>query len=141
MDTGLISVGALLYSKKTNRFLFLLRNNSSYNGLWGLVGGKVHKRESIGKALHREIKEELGTQVVMEKIIPIDLFTSDNKNFRYNTYIVIVEEEFIPTLNEEHRGYCWCEIDDVPSPVHPGLATTLKQAIIQSKISTAIKTI
>jgi 8-oxo-dGTP pyrophosphatase MutT (NUDIX family) len=135
MVSGLInSVGALFYCSGTDRYLFLLRNQTSYSGTWGLVGGKINSDETIGDALKREIAEEIGFTVTTEKIIPIDLFTSDNKQFRYNTYVIVVAAEFVPKLNSEHRGYCWCELRDIPRPMHPGMAGTIKEDTIQGKL-------
>jgi 8-oxo-dGTP pyrophosphatase MutT (NUDIX family) len=135
MVTGLInSVGALFYCSNTQRYLFLLRNATSYSGTWGLVGGKIDTNETIGHALKREVFEEVGYTITTEKIIPIDLFTSDNKQFRYNTYVIVVDTEFVPKLNSEHRGFCWCELRDIPRPIHPGVAGTIKIDEIQAKL-------
>lgn len=139
IDDSIASVGALIYAKNTGRFLFLLRNNSSYSGTWGLAGGKMESQETAGQALLREIKEEIGLKLGTAKIIPVDLFTSANGKFVYNTYVVMVEEEFIPTLNNEHKGYCWCGLGDYPKPLHPGVYGTFKIDAIQSKIETAIQ--
>lgn len=140
IDDSIASVGALIYAKDTGRFLFLLRNNSSYSGTWGLTGGKVEYRETAGQALLREIKEEIGLSLDATKIIPVDLFTSANGKFVYNTYVVIVDEEFIPKLNSEHKGYCWSGLGDYPKPLHPGVYGTFKIDAIQSKIEVAVQT-
>ena len=132
------SVGALIYAKNTGRFLFLLRSNSSYAGMWGLVGGKIDANETSKQALIREINEEIGIRLSDTKIIPVDLFTSTNKKFMYNTYLVILEEEFLPTLNNEHSGYCWCTLTSYPKPLHPGVYGTMKIEAIQQKIETIL---
>lgn len=139
LSGAIAGVGALIYAKNTRRFLFLLRNNSSYSGTWGLTGGKVESCETAGQALLREIKEEIGLSLDTSRIIPVDLFTSTNGKFVYNTYVVPVNEEFIPTLNDEHSGYCWCEIGSYPKPLHPGVYGTFKIEAIQTKIETAIQ--
>ena len=128
------SVGALFYAANTQRYLFLLRDATSYSGTWGLVGGKIELNETIGEALKREVSEEVGYTITTEKIIPIDLFTSDNKQFKYNTYVIVIDSEFVPTLNSEHRGFCWCELRDIPRPIHPGVAGTMKIDEIQEKL-------
>ena len=126
--------GALIYCTKTYRYLFLLRNNGKYPNTWGLVGGKVENGETVFEGLHREIKEELGGQINGAKIIPIEKYTSDNGNFTYQTYLIKVDEEFVPDLNNEHKGYCWVPLTDYPKPLHPGVHRTIRFQSNQDKI-------
>ncbi len=137
MDTGVVeSVGTFIYCTTTKRYLFLLRNSSKYSGTWGLVGGKVEANELTIQSLMREIQEELGGTIHDPKIIPIEKFTSDNGNFTYHTYITPVDEEFVPVLNNEHRGYCWVHLEDHPKPLHPGVWRTINFSAVISKIRT-----
>lgn len=137
MDTGIIeSCGALIYCTQTKRYLFLLRNTDKYAGTWGLVGGKIESGESIVEAMTREISEELGGIIKDSKLIPIEKFTSDNQKFIYHTFLISVDEEFVPVLNNEHRGYCWVELEDHPKPLHPGVHRTVKFASVRNKINT-----
>jgi len=128
--------GALVYAKSTNRYLFLLRNKSRQNGHWGIVGGKIDPGETVIQALVREIQEEIGQDYSKNKFIPLETFTADNQKFVYYTFLVTVEDEFVPTLNEEHRGYCWVELNDYPKPLHPGLWRSFNFDIIKKKIKT-----
>lgn len=130
-----VGVGALFYSQKTKRYLFVLRNGHKHNGHWGLVGGKVEKDETPIQALGREIIEEIGA-VASNKIIPLEHFTSDNANFEYHTYLVSVDKEFVPELNHEHRGYAWTSIEDHPKPLHPGVWRTFNFQSVLDKIKT-----
>jgi len=137
LDSSLIakqSVGALIYSSSTKRYLFLLRDGTKYAGTWGLSGGKVEQSERVIDALYREIMEETGTDLSLCKTIPIETFTSDNRKFIYYTFLVSVEKEFIPELNHEHRGYCWVALNDHPKPLHPGVWKTFNFSSIISKI-------
>ena len=112
--------GALIYCTTTHRYLFLLRAGSKHAGSWGLVGGKLEPGETVGQALLREIHEEIGAVIQDPKLIPIEKFTSDN-NFVYHTFLITVPQEFVPVLNEEHRGYAWLPLSDHPKPLHPGV--------------------
>jgi 8-oxo-dGTP pyrophosphatase MutT (NUDIX family) len=130
-----IGCGALIYSINTKRYLFLLRNQKRHAGSWGLVGGGVEPGETPIEALRREISEELGT-IHYEKIIPLEKFTADNANFEYHTYLLTVHDEFVPALNNEHRGYAWTELADHPKPLHPGVWRTFSFKSVISKIKT-----
>jgi len=129
-------VGALIYAKSTHRYLFLLRNKSRYSGSWGIVGGKIESDETVVQALVREIQEEIGVNYANGKFIPLETFTADNRKFVYYTFLINVEEEFVPVLNSEHRGYCWVELDDHPKPLHPGLWRSFNFDIVKKKIKT-----
>jgi 8-oxo-dGTP pyrophosphatase MutT (NUDIX family) len=128
--------GALLLANKTKRTLFLLRDNDTHSNTWGLVGGRVEEDESVIEALHREIKEEIGYSLHLNKTIPLELFKSDDGNFEYHTFVCLIDDEFIPNLSDEHKGYCWCAVDSFPKPLHPGLYSSLNNVEIQSKLKT-----
>ena len=130
------SVGALIYARSTNRYLFLLRTKSRHAGSWGIAGGKLETGETVINGLVREIREEIGVDYSNKKFIPIETFTADKKKFIYYTFVVSAEEEFVPTLNDEHRGYCWVEINDHPRPLHPGLWRSFNFDIVKKKIKT-----
>lgn len=137
MESGcLIGTGALIFCKSTKRYLFLLRNGDRHDGSWGLVGGKVEAGETVVEGLTREIAEELGGKIIDATLIPIEKFTSDSKNFEYHTYQITVDEEFVPILNKEHRGYCWVQLEDHPKPLHPGVWRTFKFSSVIDKIKT-----
>lgn len=130
------SVGVLFLSKSTLRYLFLLRNGARYDSTWAYPGGKVERNETEYEALQREIQEELGYIPTIEKTIPVEKFTNTKNNFTYNTYICLVETEFIPILNNEHKGYAWSKLESYPKPLHPGVYNTFKFEEIIDKIKT-----
>ena len=135
MESNHIGCGALIYSKATQRYLFLLRNQKRHAGSWGLVGGGVEVYETPIEGLHREINEEIGS-IDFNKVIPLEKFTSDTNNFEYHTYLILVDNEFIPKLNNEHRGYAWTTLEDHPKPLHPGVWRTFNFKSIINKIKT-----
>ncbi len=135
MESNHIGCGALIYSKSTQRYLFLLRNQKRHAGSWGLVGGGLEQHETPIEGLQREICEEIG-QITTTKIIPLEKFTSDTNNFEYHTYLIVVDDEFIPRLNTEHRGYAWTGLEDHPKPLHPGVWRTFSFKSIIDKIKT-----
>ena len=137
MDSGPIEgVGTFIYSVSTGRYLFLLRDGDKYSGTWGLAGGKIDAGELLLESLYRELTEELGYNFQNVKVIPIEKFTSDNARFSYHTFLIPVDTEFTPRLNEEHRGYSWVSLEDHPKPLHPGVWRTINFDAVKAKIKT-----
>ena len=133
MSQDIICSGALFYSLKTKRFLFLHRVQSKQNNVWGLVGGTNNTKETPWESLQREIKEEIGNLPKITKTIPLETFVSNDEKFNFHTYLCVVKNEFIPKLNGEHNGYAWVTFENWPKPLHQGLRNTLqnKQNLIK----------
>jgi 8-oxo-dGTP pyrophosphatase MutT (NUDIX family) len=131
----IVCSGGLFLAKDTKRFLFLLRTQGKTAGTWGLVGGKKEPQDKTAvDALNREIEEEIGKGVDIKKIVPLELFVSNDQHFYYNTYVLLVDKEFTPTLNEEHSGYAWCGYDGWPKPLHQGVKNSFNNRIIRAKL-------
>lgn len=131
------SAGVFFYCNKTERFLYLLRNEKSNNNAWGIPGGKVEKEETLFEGIERECKEEVGYFPEQAKLIPIQKFV--NNSFTYHTFFCEIENEFIPILNDEHCGYAWVGHDQYPKPLHPGLFTTVNFDVVQEKLKSLTK--
>ena len=137
----IVCSGALFYSLKTKRFLFLHRRNGKHNNLWGLVGGTNEGSETPWEGLQREITEEIGKLPSITKTMPLETFVSTDSKFQFHTYLCVVEDEFIPHLNEEHDGYAWVSFGHWPKPLHHGLRNTLQSKINLNKLQTVFQVI
>jgi 8-oxo-dGTP pyrophosphatase MutT (NUDIX family) len=129
-----INCGALILCTGTMRYLFLLRNNGRQANKWGIVGGKIEANETVLDGLRREIGEELGGSISDATFVPIETYHNTKNNFTYHTFLIKVDEEFIPELNHEHKGYCWVKLDDYPKPLHPGVWRTFNVRANKDKI-------
>jgi len=134
--------GGIFLARSTQRFLFLLRAQGRTAGTWGLAGGKLEPTDATPfAALEREITEEIGFLPEIDKTVPIEWYASRDEQFYYNTYVLIVEDEFVPKLNAEHQGYCWVGYDHWPKPLHQGVKTTLSSRTTRAKLETILDVI
>jgi ADP-ribose pyrophosphatase YjhB (NUDIX family) len=134
--SDLTACGAVIYARSTDRILFLLRSGEKHDSTWALPGGKIEPGETITDALSRELREELSWDRGDSKLMPLELFKSRDGRFEYHTFVCLVDEEFVPVLNEEHKGYCWCDTACFPKPLHPGLWSSWNNREIQKKLET-----
>lgn len=137
--TRIRAAGALFLSIQTKRFLFLMRADDTYADTWATVGGRTELGETVIESLSREIREEIGFLPLVRKTIPIDLFVSNDENFEFHTFICLIDREFIPNLNNEHKGYAWSGIDNYPKPLHPALYNALKSSELKTKIKNVLE--
>ena len=84
--------------------------------------------ETPYECIQRELSEEIGLVPELKKLNPIDVYQSKDKNFMYYSFVYVVDEEFIPILNDEIRGYAWVRIcNGRPKPLHEGARNTLEE--------------
>ena len=115
------AAGCIIVAADTGRWCLQQRSNSvSDPGVWSTWGGGREPGESVTQCVRRELAEESGYRGAV-RLEPID------SNSMYATFLAHVPHEFEPELNSESQDYQWCEADQLPQPLHPGLQQTLGQ--------------
>ena len=132
----IVCSGALIYAKHTRRFLLVQKATGKHKGTWGLVGGTNLQHENPWQGLQREIEEEIGFMPTILKTIPLETFVSNDKVFNFHTYMCVIEDEFLPTLSDEHIAWAWSTIDYAPKPLHQGLRNSFSSKTIRTKLQT-----
>ncbi len=116
--------GVLLFCPSTERFLFLRRSSTGDGeGMWCCPGGTVEDHETVEQAVRRECEEEIGYRPDCD-LIHMNRHTHDN-GFCFHNHLGLVDEEFTPTLNQEHTEYVWST--DAPEPMLPALKESMEQ--------------
>tara|TARA_B100000427_G_scaffold103904_1_gene85975 strand:- start:1370 stop:1783 length:414 start_codon:yes stop_codon:yes gene_type:complete len=132
-------VGAIFLSISTSKIMLQMRSNTvSHPNTWAFWGGKAENNEIPIDTLNREIKEEMGKIPSFKKIYPLHIFRSNKNGFTYNTFIITVDEEFVPQLNIESSGYCWVDIYSWPKPLHSGAKLVFYDKSCIKKIKTIL---
>ncbi len=122
--------GILPFCNKTKRFLINHRSNYvNEPNTWGIWGGKIDDDERPSEAALRELREECGYTGHIE-LIDAYVFRSSGGGFTFYNFIGIVDDEFIPQLDWESKGYEWIEYDDllIKDNLHFGLEMLLENS-------------
>jgi hypothetical protein len=80
--------------------------------------------------------DELLLNYSQGRILPIELYLSEDRGFEYGTYVCLVEEEF---LTHSAATICWSQLDYLPKQLHNGLKVTLNNSLIRTKIETIME--
>ena len=70
------------------------------------------------------------------RIIPIELYLSEDRGFEYSTYVCLVDDEF---LTRQTKTLAWCDLDHLPKQLHNRLKITLNNSLIRTKIETIME--
>lgn len=122
-DSGadIVRAAGIMCVDPDGRMLFLRRSadTASHPETWCWPGGKIEDGESPATAARREAMEEAGYNANW----PLRLIDSRSG---FATYRADLPRPFAPVLNPEHTEAVWAHAKDAPSPLHPGVAATLK---------------
>ena len=116
--------GLLFLSKNTKRILLILEDSK-----WTVP---TFNRSST----LLEDDSVLFSDFSKGRLVPIELYLSEDRGFEYGTYICLVNEEFLTTAA---KTICWSNINYLPKQLHTGLKTTLSNQIIKTKIETIME--
>lgn len=65
------------------------------------------------------------------KVVPIELYVSNDKGFEFGTYACVVNDEFI---DRKAQTYAWASLDSLPSNLHAGLKSTFSNPDAYEKL-------
>lgn len=116
--------GLLFLSTSTKKILLILENQS-----W-----TVPTFPRNGSLL--EDAKDLFKNYAQGKILPIELYTSEDRGFEYGTYVCLVGNEFAV---KDDVSYSWCKTNGIPKNLHAGLKYTLNNQITKTKIETIME--
>ena len=97
-----------------NRVLFTKRDSlAPEGGTWDFPGGGMEPDETPKEAARRETREEVGFDY------DGPLLKVKKMSNGYVAFAALLDEPFVPVLNDEHTDYVWATFDDLPEPLHP----------------------
>jgi len=132
------AAGCLIMARRTGRFLFCFRSREvPSGGTWSLWGGKPEGDETPIQTALREVSEETG---LSDLGTPMHVHRLSNRSFTYDTFLLVVDDEFNPVTGREAEGYAWLPIEDVPAPIHWGLEKLLEDESAVLRLVKAVET-
>lgn len=116
--------GLLFLAKSTNRILLIQENQR-----WTVP-------TFVRNSVILEDAKDLLRNYANGRILPIELYLSEDRGFEYGTYVCLVDAEFLTTAA---KTIAWCDFSDLPKNLHAGLKNTLNDQIIKTKIETILE--
>ena len=111
----LIAVGVLVIDK--DKALIIKRGEEPNKFLWSIPGGLVEIGEELEEAAIREVKEEMGINIKIEKMIGIFNCINRNKNEIKYHYVIIdyIAREFTGSIktNKEILDFKWMKFNEL----------------------------
>lgn len=116
--------GLLFLSKTTSRILLILEDSKWTVPTFPRSSTLLDDASTLMSTYHSG------------RILPIELYLSEDRGFEYGTYVCLVNDEF---LTGAARTVAWCDLDFLPKQLHTGLKTTLNNSLIRAKIDTILE--
>lgn len=108
--------GALFYCPETENFLLMLRSDDN---TWCGLGGGRDDMEPLEVTVRRESFEEAGLDMDHPMELRRVATVHHPDGFKFTNYLGLVDEEFLPVINFEHKGFMWCKWNEFPKNMHP----------------------
>ncbi|HUH99942.1 MAG TPA: NUDIX domain-containing protein [Nitrososphaerales archaeon] len=109
----LVGVGALIHDGD-GRVLLIKRRFEPNEGRWSLPGGLLETGERLEQAARREVREELGVEVKIERLFQVseEIIGDESGKTRFHfvlvDYLAALERPWEKiTLSEESEGFEW----------------------------------
>ena len=107
-----VAVGALAVDH--GRLLCIRRGHGPGAGLWSLPGGRVESGESLHEALVREVLEETGLEVVVDRFVGYVERIGDGYHFVILDFgVTLLDGEADPVAGDDAAEAAWVPFEDL----------------------------
>ena len=125
------AAGIMFMTPEGQTLLIRRGNGGDYPGTWAVPGGHQNNSgETLEEAARRECFEETSIKYEGE----LEVLYDDGQ---FCTYIAKETPKMDVTLNYESTGFDWCDPACPPLPLHPGLDTAFRIAMIKTEFDVA----
>ena len=99
--------------KRDNRILGTQRGYGDFAGGWEFPGGKIEPGETPEEAIQREVREELGVAIVVDRLVTVVDY--DYETFHLHMYCFLCHMVSGQLELHEHRAARWLDVTTVDS--------------------------
>ncbi|MBS4174896.1 NUDIX domain-containing protein [Bacillus sp. FJAT-49736] len=138
MDNQII-VGVKGVIIQDGKVLIIKRTNQAHSGggTWECAGGKMEFGEDLESALIREVKEEVGLDILVEQILYATTFqTSPYRQVVIVTYLCSCKNTEI-ILSHEHSDYLWATYDELKRYLPKGILADFEKNSVFSLLESS----
>ena len=104
-------VAAVIY--KDGAYFATQRGYGEFEGMWEFPGGKIELGESPETALKREIQEELGIDITIDKFLCTTEYDYPSFHLTMHCYLCEIKPGVIEL--REHKSACWLTVEKLDS--------------------------
>ena len=104
-------VAAIIY--KDSAYFATQRGYGEFEGMWEFPGGKIEPGESRESALRREIQEELGIDITIDKFLCTTDYDYPSFHLTMHCYLCSVKSGMIEL--REHKSARWLTVESLDS--------------------------
>ncbi len=110
------------------KVLLLKRAHEPFNGYWVLPGGHVERDETVEEAAVREMREELGIEVDIDKLIGVFSDPARDPRGLVSVAFIVRPKSLDVHLNSEASECMWFPLNSLPEKIGFDHAKILAQA-------------
>jgi 8-oxo-dGTP diphosphatase len=115
----LVGVGALIHDRD-GQVLLIRRKFEPNKGRWSLPGGLLETGETLLEAGRREVREEVGVEIAVEKLFQVseEIIRDPEGKTRFHFILVDFLASLDPegaaiVLNDESESFAWSKPEDI----------------------------
>jgi len=114
-----VGVGAVILNDKAE-ILLLLRNKPPEKNFWSIPGGSVEFLETIEDAVIREVEEEIGLKIEIERLLGVTNHILEQENSHWVSPVFlakIISGEVRNIEPSKHLDIGWFPLADLPENI------------------------
>lgn len=118
------SFGAAIIVKDQNKVL-LVKHTYGHRNWWGLPGGHKKRSEDVSKTASRELYEEVGLDLSLEKVGD-QIIDEDYRHSNEAVFVGIYNQQLVKLQRSEIKEYKWWPTNSLPKEIYPSALAAIK---------------